>query len=59
MKPTEIKEILSNIISTLANDLSDFLINPSKHFFRTRKLSFETVIKMMIGMDYLLLMDLT
>lgn len=50
MKPTEIKKTLNNIISTLANDPSDFLINPSKDFSRTRKLSFETVIKMMIGM---------
>lgn len=50
MKPTEIKETLSNIISTLANDPSDFLTNPSKDFSRTRKLSFEIVIKMLVGM---------
>lgn len=50
MKPSKIKRTLSNIISTLANDPSDFLINPSKDFSRNRKLSFETVIKMIIGM---------
>ncbi len=50
MKPTEIKEILSHIISTLSDDPSDFLQNPSKDFSRNRKLSFETIIKLMIGM---------
>jgi len=50
MKPTEVKEILSHIISTISNDPSDFLQNPSKDFTRNRKLSFETIIKMMIGM---------
>lgn len=49
MKPTEVKEILSHIISTISNDPSDFLQNPSKDFTRNRKLSFETIIKMMIG----------
>ena len=50
MKPTEVKEILSHIISTISDDPSDFLQNPSKDFTRNRKLSFETIIKMMIGM---------
>lgn len=44
MKPTEVKGILSHIISTLSDDTSDFLQNPSKDFSRNRKLSFETII---------------
>ena len=50
MKPTEVKEILSHIISTISDDPSDFLQNPAKDFTRNRKLSFETIIKMIIGM---------
>lgn len=50
MKPTEVKEIPSHIISTISDNSSDFLQNPSKDFTRNRKLSFETIIKMMIGM---------
>lgn len=50
MKPAEVKEILSHIISTLSDDPSDFLQNPAKDFSRNRKLSFETIIKLMIGM---------
>jgi hypothetical protein len=50
MKPYEVKEILSNIISALSDNSFDFLQNPSKDFSRNRKLSFETIIKMMIGM---------
>jgi hypothetical protein len=50
MKPTEVKEILSHIIKTLSDDPSVFLQNPSKDFSRNRKLSFESIIKLMIGM---------
>ena len=50
MKPAEVKEILSHIIKTLSDDPSDFLQNPSKDFSRNRKLSFESIIKLMIGM---------
>lgn len=47
MKPAEVKEILSHIISSLSDD---FLQNPSKDFSRNRKLSFESIIKLIIGM---------
>jgi len=50
MKPAVVKEILSHIISNLSDDPSDFLQNPSKDFSRNRKLSFESIIKLMIGM---------
>ena len=50
MMPAEVKEILSHIISSLSDNPSDFLQNPSKDFSRNRKLSFETIIKLMIGM---------
>ncbi len=50
MKPAKVKEILSQIIRTLADNPSDFLQNSSKDFSRNRKLSFETIIKLMIGM---------
>ena len=58
MKPAEIKKILSNIISTLANDPCNFLSNPSKDFSRTRKLSFETVIKMQISQILILISEM-
>jgi hypothetical protein len=45
MKPTEVKEILSHIISSISDDTSEFLQNPTKDFTRNRKLSFETIIK--------------
>ncbi len=44
MKPAKVKDILSHIISTLSDDPSDFLQNPSKDFSRNRKLSFNSII---------------
>lgn len=42
MRPDKVKEILSNIISTLSDNPSDFLQNPSKDFSSNRKLPFES-----------------
>jgi hypothetical protein len=48
--PRLVKEKLTNIISKMASDPKLFVKNPNTDFTRNRKLSFETVIHLMLSM---------
>lgn len=50
MKPANVKQILEDIILEVVSKPASYVYNPQKDFSRTRKLSFYTVIKMLIGM---------
>lgn len=50
MKPTDIKQILDDILHEVIAAPASYVCEPQKNFSRTRKLSFYTVIKMLIGM---------
>ena len=45
MKPSEVKEIISHIISTISDDPSNFLQNPSKDFIRNRNYHLKQSLK--------------
>lgn len=51
MKPKHIKELLLSEIKATANHSDKYCYEPQRNFSRTRKLSFETVIKSIIGME--------
>ena len=51
MKPKHIKKILFSEIKTASADYEKYCYNPSRDFSRNRKLSFETVVKSIIGME--------
>ena len=51
MKPKQIKQILLSEIKKVSDRADEFCLNPSKCFVRKRKLSFETVIRGIIGME--------
>lgn len=50
MKPVAVKQILDSVILKVASAPSVYVCNPEKDFSRNRKLPFQTVIKMLIGM---------
>ncbi|WP_458455719.1 IS4 family transposase [Methanobrevibacter sp.] len=51
MKPKHIKKLLLSEIKAVANNSDRYCYEPKRNFSRTRKLSFETVIKSIIGME--------
>lgn len=50
IKPINVQSVLNDIIKSMSDNPDVFVTNPGKDFSRTRKLSFETVIRMLIGM---------
>lgn len=48
--PKFVKETLSEIIRQMATDVKSFVKNPNADFIRNRKLSFETVMNLMLSM---------
>lgn len=50
MKPVDVKQILEDIILEVVSKPASYVYDAQKDFSRTRKLSFYTVIKMLIGM---------
>ncbi len=51
MKPKHVKKLLFSEIKTASVDYKKYCYNPLQNFSRNRKLSFETVIKSIIGME--------
>lgn len=51
MKPKQVKQILLSEIKKVSDRADEFCLNPGKCFVRKRKLSFETVIRGIIGME--------
>lgn len=51
MKPKKVKNLLLSEIRTVANNSDKYCYEPQRNFSRNRKLSFETVIKSIIGME--------
>lgn len=51
MKPKYLKNILLSEIKSVSEKAEDYCVSPGKDFIRKRKLSFETVMKMIIGME--------
>ena len=51
MKPKHIKKLLFSEIKTVSADYGKYCYNPSRDFSRNRKLSFETMVKSVIGME--------
>ena len=51
MKPKHIKNLLLTEIKTVSIDFDRYCYEPQRNFSRNRKLSFETVIKSIIGME--------
>lgn len=49
LTPTKIKNRLSEIIKSLASTPEAFVRRPGRDFSRNRKLSFETMLKMLVG----------
>lgn len=50
MKPNYLKKLLLSEIQSVAERADEFCIEPRKNFIRKRKLSFETVLKTILGM---------
>ena len=48
--PNRVKNKLFSIISDMEKDKSQFVKNPNSDFVRTRKLSFSTMMKILISM---------
>ena len=51
MKPNSLKKLLFSEIKSVSNRLADFCMSAGKDFTRNRKISFETVLKTIIGME--------
>ncbi len=51
MKPKHLKKLLLSEIQSVIERADEFCVEPGKNFIRKRKLSFETVIKTIIGME--------
>ena len=51
MKPKQVKQILLSEIKKVSDRADEFCLDPGKCFVRKRKLSFETVIRGIIGME--------
>ena len=58
MKPKQVKQILLSEIKKVSDRADEFCLNPGKCFVRKRKLSFETVIRGIIGMGNLDLLNI-
>lgn len=54
MKPKQVKQILLSEIKKVSDRADEFCLNPGKCFVRKRKLSSETVIRGIIGMERLI-----
>ncbi len=52
MKPKYLKNLLLSEIKAVAEKSDDFCVDSGKNFSRKRKLSFETVVKTIIGMVF-------
>lgn len=52
MKPKYLKKLLLSEIKAVAEKSDDFCIDSSRNFSRKRKLSFETVVKTIIGLTF-------
>lgn len=51
IKTQDIKEILLDVISTISNNASLYVLNPSTDFIRKRKLDFATMIHLILSMQ--------
>ena len=51
MKPNSIKKLLFSEIKSVSSRFADFCMSAGKDFTRNRKISFETVLKTIIGME--------
>ena len=51
MKPKRIKKLLFSEIKAVADNIATYCFHPEKDFTRNRKLSAETVLKGIIGME--------
>ena len=51
MKPKHLKKLLLSEIKTVSAKANEFCVSAGKDFSRRRKLSFETVVKILIGME--------
>ena len=51
MKPKHVKKLLLSEIKSVADRFNEFRVESGKHFTRKRKLPFETVMKIIIGME--------
>ena len=51
MKPNDLKKLLLSEIKSVSNRFADFCISAGKDFTRHRKISFETVLKTVVGMN--------
>lgn len=51
MKPNSLRKLLFSEIKSVSNCFTDFCISSGKDFTRNRKISFESVIKTVIGME--------
>ena len=51
MKPSSIKKLLFSEIKSVSSRFADFCMSAGKDFTRNRKISFETVLKTIIGME--------
>jgi len=51
MKPKYLRKLLFSEIKSVSNRFADFCISSGKDFTRNRKISFETVLKTVIGME--------
>lgn len=51
MKPKHVKKLLLSEIKSVADKSGQFCVDSGKNFIRNRKLSFETVIKTVIGLE--------
>ena len=51
MKPKYLKKILFSEIQSVTERANEFCVEPGKNFIRKRKLSFETIVKTIIGME--------
>ena len=58
MKPKQVKQILLSEIKKVSDRADEFCLNPGKCFVRKRKLSFETVIRGIIGKGNLDLLNI-
>ena len=51
MKPKQLKKFLLSEIKLVSENVNEYCFSKGKDFIRKRKLSFETVIKTLIGME--------
>jgi hypothetical protein len=50
MNPDVLKLKLNDVIDEVEENLSDYLIDPTKNFTRKRKQNFSTIMSLLIGM---------